>query len=46
MGPPSGLRERVNGPFFCRENVKWNFFTGECVKQGTWREREIGNFYA
>ena len=23
--PPSGLLERVNGPFFCRENVKWIF---------------------
>ena len=29
--PPSGLRERVNGPFFCREKLKWNFFTRECV---------------
>ena len=25
----------VNDPFFCRENLKWNFFTRECVKQGT-----------
>ena len=34
-GPPSGLLERVNGPFFCRENVKWIFFTRENVKQDT-----------
>ena len=26
-GPPSGLRERVNGSFFCRENMKLIFFT-------------------
>ena len=25
----------MNGPFFSRENVKWNFFTRECVKQDT-----------
>ena len=24
----------MNGPFFCRENVNWTFFTHECVKQG------------
>ena len=35
IGPPSGLRERVDGPFFCSENLKWNLFTCECVKQGT-----------
>ena len=25
-GRPSGLRERLNGPFFCRENVKLIFY--------------------
>ena len=42
--PPSGLRERVNGPFFCRENLKWNFFTRECVKQDTCVNMKLGIF--
>ena len=35
MASPSGLCERVNDPFFCRENLKWMFFMRECVKQDT-----------
>ena len=44
---PSGLRERVNSPFFCRENLEWNFFMRECVKQDTCvNVKEIGHFCA
>ena len=28
------MRERVNGPFLRRENVKWIFLTRECVNLG------------
>ena len=31
----------MNGTFFCRENIKWNFFTHECVKKGVNVKLEI-----
>ena len=45
-GPPSGLRECVNGPFQLRECVKIEKKLRECVNVESLRERENSFFIA
>ena len=45
MGPPSGLRECVNGLFWLRECVKIEKKLRECVNRKALRERENPFFY-